>query len=64
MPKYVITRGSYIVDKTVIEAPDEATALLIAKQSQDEDPDTYWKNVGSDDVLFQVEYELTEREGA
>lgn len=60
MPRYVITRGSYVVDKTVIEAPDEATALRTAKQ----DPETYWKSAGSDDVLFQVEYEFTEQEGA
>lgn len=59
MPTYAITRGTYIVDKTVIEAPDEATALLTAKQ----DPDAYWKNVGCEDVLFQVEYELTKQEG-
>lgn len=57
MPRYIISRGEYVVHNIVIEAEDENTAIAAAKEMSIDDE--RWQDCGplGHDILHQCEGE-------
>ena len=55
MPRYIISRGEYVVHNIIIEADDEDAAVQIAKDTSIHDE--RWRDCGpvGHDVLYQCE---------
>jgi len=55
MPRYIISRGEYVVHNIIIEADDEDAAIDIAKDTSIHDE--RWRDCGpiGHDVLYQCE---------
>ncbi|WP_185020867.1 hypothetical protein [Histidinibacterium lentulum] len=58
MPRYIISRGEYVVHNIVIEAGNEDAAVQIAKVASIHDE--RWRDCGplGHDVLYQCEGEV------